>query len=287
MKKLLLFYLCITQALYSSAQTRSITGTVADKAGNPVANVSITVKGYKQGTSTSADGTFSINVSSNAKTLIVSSVGFANQEVPIGNSNNISIVLNNIEKQLEEVVVVAYGTQKKKEITSAISTVDADAIKQQQVTSVSQALQGTASGVLVVNSSGQPGDNPIIRIRGIASVNASADPLIVLDGVPFDGNINMISASDIDNFSVLKDATATALYGSRAANGVMTAINTKSGRKNTPAIISVSATGGASSRAVKEYPFLNTQQHFELAWEALEIITAQPTRMLLKKLLTI
>jgi TonB-linked SusC/RagA family outer membrane protein len=269
MKKLLLFCICITQVLYSMAQTRSITGSVTDKAGNPVANVSVTVKGYKQGTSTSTNGSFSLNISSNAKTLIVSSVGFADQEVPIGNGSNINIVLNNIQKQLEEVVVVAYGTQKKQEITSAISTVDADAIKQQQVTSVSQALQGTASGVLVVNSSGQPGDNPIIRIRGIASVNASADPLIVLDGVPFDGNINMISASDIDNFSVLKDATATALYGSRAANGVIL-INTKTGRKNTPAVISVSATGGASSRAVKEYPFLNTQQHFELGWEALK-----------------
>ncbi|MEO8413739.1 MAG: TonB-dependent receptor [Ginsengibacter sp.] len=269
MKKLTLLSFLVSFALYSTAQIRSIRGKVIDNAGNPVPNVSVTIKGNKQGTSTNADGAFILNIPSGAKTLMVSSVGFSDQEVTVGNNDHINIVLSNIEKQLEEVVVVAYGTQKKREITSAISTVDAEAIKKQQVTSVTQALQGTASGVLVINSSGQPGDNPTIRIRGIASVNASAEPLIVLDGVPFNGNINMISASDIDNFSVLKDATATALYGSRAANGVIL-INTKTGKKNTPALITVSATGGSSSRAVKEYPFLNTQQHFELGWEALK-----------------
>ncbi len=269
MKKFTLLFTFLFIALCALAQTRTVRGKIIDRAGAPVPNVSVTVKGNPQGVSTETDGSFQLSVPENAKTLVVSSVGFADQEVALGGKNSIDITLSQVEKQLEEVVVVAYGTQKKKEITSAISTVSSADIKAQQVTSVGQALQGTASGVLVINSSGQPGDNPQIRIRGIASVNASAEPLIVLDGVPFDGNLNMISPADIDNFSVLKDATATALYGSRAANGVIL-INTKTGKKNGPALITVSTIEGSSSRAIDEYPFLNTQQHFELAWEGLK-----------------
>ena len=268
MKSFILIILVVAGALPCLAQNVTIRGRVADTSGIPVSGVSVTARGNATGVATSADGSFSITVPAGTKTLVLSSVGYANQEVSIGNQTSLDIVLNKVEKQLEAVVVVAYGTQKRKEITSAISTVNADAIRAQQVTSVGQALQGTASGVMVVNSSGQPGENPVIRIRGIASVNAAADPLIVLDGIPFNGNLNMISPNDIDNFSVLKDATATALYGSRAANGVIL-INTKSGRKNAAPVITVSAVRGYSSRAVPEYPFLNTQQHFELGWEGL------------------
>src|SRR5690606_12514200 len=150
-----------------------------------------------------------------------------------------------------------------REVTSAISIVDEQAIKRQQVTSVTQALQGTAPGVLVINTTGQPGDNPIIRIRGIGSVNASADPLIVLDGVPFDGNVNMINPSDIESFSILKDAPATALYGSRAANGVVM-ITTKSGRRNQQPLIGFNAVYGNSARALPEYDFVNAREMYEL-----------------------
>ncbi len=268
MKNFILLSLFFVLSLGAMAQTTTIRGNVTDSLGRPVPNVSVTAKGASGGVSSSADGSFLLAVPSGTRTLSISSVGYADQEISVGNRSNIDIVMSTREKQLEAVVVVAYGTQKRKEITSAISTVNADAIKAQQVTSVGQALQGTASGVVVVNNSGQPGDNPIIRIRGIASVNAAADPLVVLDGVPFQGNLNMISPADIDNFSVLKDATATALYGSRAANGVIL-INTKGGRKNAAPVISVSAIRGYSSRAVPEYPFLNTQQHFELGWEGL------------------
>jgi TonB-dependent SusC/RagA subfamily outer membrane receptor len=158
-------------------------------------------------------------------------------------------------------------------VTSAISVVDEQTIKRQQVTSVTQALQGTAPGVVVINTTGQPGDNPIIRIRGIASVNASAEPLIVLDGVPFDGNLNMINPNDIENFSILKDAPATALYGSRAANGVIL-ITTKSGRRNQQPVLNVNSTFGVSSRALDEYDFVDSRQMYELGWEALRNLNA-------------
>jgi TonB-linked SusC/RagA family outer membrane protein len=250
------------------AQSRIISGKVQDEKGNPVPGASVQIKGSRRGTSTTQDGVFSISVPASAKAVVVSSVNFSSQEIPI--SENMTIVLKPaVNANLQEVVVVAYGTQKKSEVTAAVSTVNADAIKNQQVVSVGQALQGTAPGVMVVNTNGQPGENPTIRIRGIASISASADPLIVLDGVPYDGNLNMINPSDIENFSVLKDASATALYGSRAANGVIL-INTKSGRKNATPNITLSATYGISSRAIKDYAYLNTQQQFELGWEALK-----------------
>jgi len=250
------------------AQSRIISGTVLDEKGNPIPGASIQIKGSRRGTSTTTDGVFSISVPATAKRISVSSVNYATQEIAI--SENMTIVMKlAANPNLQEVVVVAYGTQKKSEVTAAISVVNADAIKNQQVVSVGQALQGTAPGVLVVNTNGQPGENPTIRIRGIASLGASADPLIVVDGAIFDGNINMINPADIDNFSILKDASATALYGSRAANGVIL-INTKAGRKNAAPNINLTATYGISSRAVHDYDYLNTQQQFELGWEGLK-----------------
>jgi len=250
------------------AQSKIISGKVLDEKGNPVPGASIQIKGSRRGTSTTTDGVFSISVPATAKKLTVSSVNFASQEVTI--SEDMTIVLKlATNPNLQEVVVVAYGTQKRSEVTAAVSTVNADAIKNQQVVSVGQALQGTAPGVLVVNTNGQPGENPTIRIRGISSIAASSDPLIVVDGVVFDGNINMINPADIDNFSILKDASATALYGSRAAGGVIL-INTKAGRRNTAPSITLSGVYGISSRAVHDYDYLNTQQQFELGWEGLK-----------------
>lgn len=257
-------FLCCT--LPSFSQSRTIRGRVTDSTGKPIAAVSIVVKGMKIGTSTSPDGNFSMVLPPKAKTLLFTSIGY--EELQASVTDPMSVILRVAGNTLSDVVVVAYGTQNKKEITSAISTVDEKTIKTQQVVSVTQALQGTAPGVMVVNISGQPGDNPIIRIRGIASVNASADPLIVLDGIVYDGQLNLINPNDVANFSVLKDASATALYGSRAANGVIL-INTRTGKRSGPAEISVSGVYGVSSRAIPDYPFLNTQQHFEMGWEAL------------------
>jgi len=264
MRNILLFFSLLLLVSELPAQSRIISGKVQDEKGNPVPGASIQIKGSRRGTSTTADGVFSISAPSSAKILVVSSVNFAAQEIPV--SDNIVVVLKPAAaSNLQEVVVVAYGTQKKSEVTSAISVVDAKTIGNQQVTSVGQALQGTAPGVMVVNDNGQPGENPVIRIRGIASIAANASPLIVVDGIPYDGNLNMINPNDIENFSVLKDASATALYGSRAANGVIL-INTKSGKRNATPSITLSALYGRSSRAVRDYSYLNTKQQFELSF---------------------
>ncbi len=242
-------------------------GRVLDQKGSPVANASVTIKGTNTGTSSNEDGQFSIMADPSA-TLVISSVGFTTAEISADAKSPV-IHLASAEKSLSEVVVVAYGTQKRSEVTSAVTTVTAETIKNQQVTSVSQALQGTAAGVQVVNTNGQPGESPTIRIRGAASILASADPLIVLDGIVFDGNINMLTPGDIESFSVLKDATASALYGSRAANGVIL-ITTKSGKRNSAPVITLSGLYGLSSRAVPDYSYLNTQQLMELGWEGLK-----------------
>ena len=276
MRHILLFFSILLLTVELSAQSRTITGKVQDEKGNPIPGASVQVKGSRRGTSTTPEGSFSINAPANARILVVSSVNFATLEMPI--SDNMTVVLKLASAaNLQEVVVVAYGTQKRSEVTSAISVVDAKAISNQQVTSVGQALQGTAPGVLVVNSNGQPGENPVIRIRGIASIAASADPLIVLDGIPYDGNLNMINPNDIENFSVLKDASATALYGSRAANGVIL-INTKSGKRNSVPSITLSALYGRSSRANKDYAYLDTRQQFELTWEAITNLGFSPAQ---------
>ncbi|MEO8584288.1 MAG: TonB-dependent receptor plug domain-containing protein, partial [Flavitalea sp.] len=250
------------------AQNRTIIGRVLDEKDNPVSNASVTIKGSSQGTTTNEEGQFSLNAPASA-TITVSSINFNTVEWNVSGNNAPLIHLKPSDKALSEVVVVAYGTQKRSEITSSISTVSTETIKNQQITSVGQALQGTAPGVQVVNNNGQPGENPVVRIRGIASILASAAPLIVVDGIVFDGNLNMINPNDIDNFSILKDATASALYGSRAANGVIL-LNTKLGKRNGIPTITLNSLYGVSSRAIKDYAYLNTKQHFELGWEALK-----------------
>ena len=262
------FLLLMVFGVYSvNAQMRNFSGRVIDQKGDPVVNATVEIKGTNTATTTDDLGQFSISVDRTG-TLVVSSVGFVTKQISADVENPV-IHLASAQKALDEVVVVAYGTQKRSEVTSAISTVSAATIKDQQIVSVGQALQGTAAGVIVVNNNGQPGENPTIRIRGVASLLASADPLIVLDGIVFQGNLNMINPNDIESFSVLKDATATALYGSRAANGVIL-INTKQGKKGGAPSVTISGTYGVSSRAVKDYKYLNTQQQFELGWEAIK-----------------
>ncbi|WP_128545291.1 SusC/RagA family TonB-linked outer membrane protein [Larkinella soli] len=267
MKTILSITVVLLLAVQAWAQDVSVTGKVtAAEDGINLPGVSVVVKGTSTGTTTNPEGTYRLSVPPNA-TLVFSYVGYMPQEVTVQNRSTINVSLSADVRSLQEVVVVAYGQQTRRALTGAVSAVNADQIRAQQVVSPVQALQGTAPGVLVVNGSGQPGDNPAIRIRGVGSINASSNPLIVVDGIPFQGNINSINPGDIDNISVLKDASAAALYGSRAANGVIL-ITTKMGRKGTTEI-SVYSSYGVSSRAVKEYSFLNTQQQFELGWEAI------------------
>ncbi len=249
------------------AQNRTISGTVTDENGAPLANASVVVKGTKVGTTTSIDGTYSLPVSNAARVIVFSSVGMQPVEVEIGNQSNINTILKAANSTLTEVVVTAYGATQKKAFTGTASTIKADEFKDLQVTSITGVLQGNASGVLAVSEDGQPGESPTIRIRGIGSVNASSDPLIILDGAPYGGNINGINPNDIESITILKDASSTALYGSRAANGVIQIV-TKSGRGKPK--VNLSYLTGFSKRAVSDYPFVNNQQLYELTWEALK-----------------
>ena len=171
------------------------------------------------------------------------------------------------EKEIDEVVVVAYGKAKRNSYTGSVATISSDKINNRPVTNITKALEGQVPGIQTTSASGQPGAVSTIRIRGVGSVSASSDPLYVVDGIPFDGNLNAISPNDIESISVLKDATASALYGSRGANGIII-ITTKSGKKG-EAKVNFNISQGFSGRAVKDYQQVNTDQYFQLYWEAL------------------
>lgn len=252
------------------AQERTVSGNVtSSEDGTSIPGVNVVVKGTSIGTITDIDGNFAVQVPSDESILVFSYIGLATEEIMVGNRSVIDVKMKPDLTQLNEVVVVAYGTQSKQALTGAIGVVNEDVIKNQQIVSVGRALQGTTPGVNVISPTGQPGENPTIRIRGVSSVNASADPLIVLDGVVFNGNLNAISPGEIESMSVLKDASASALYGSRAANGVLL-ITTKSGSSTGVAKIDFNASYGFSKRAIPEYDFLSSSEYTQLAWEAIK-----------------
>jgi TonB-linked SusC/RagA family outer membrane protein len=222
------------------AQTRTLTGKITDGNGQPVANASVIVKGTKVGTITNTDGSYSLNVPVGAKTLVISSVNMQQEEIKLSNVTDYSLALQPQNASMEEVVVVGYGTIAKRSLTGSVSKVNGDAMLNKPVTSFDQALTGKAAGVLVNTSSGLVGDDVIIRIRGGSSVSMRGSPLIVLDGVPItQGNqqelyskfnaLAELNPNDIENIEVLKDASATAIYGSRGSAGVLL-ITTKKGK---------------------------------------------------------
>ena len=221
---------------FSASAQNVISGKVTDsKNGNAVSNVTVTVKGTRISTQTGADGSFKINAPANASTLVFSSVGYATQEASVsGGTVNINLVQS--EQKLDEIVVVAYGTRKKTDLTGAVTQVNAKDFQKGNIASSEQLLQGKVAGLSVTTGGGSAGGGSTIRIRAGASITASNDPLIVIDGVPVESNgiagsanyLNTINPDDIESISVLKDASATALYGSRASNGVLI-VTTKKG----------------------------------------------------------
>jgi len=267
MRKRLVFLLgMLVVCLQLLAQNRVISGKVTDAQGSAVPNASVTVKGTSVGTTTNAEGNFSLNIPESARALIVSSVGFANQEVSIGNQSNITIALSSSTNSMDEVVVVAYGTAKRSSFTGSASQIDARKIEQRPILNVSNAIAGAAPGVQTNAGSGQPGSGPAIRVRGFGSINASNDPLFVVDGVPYELSIANLNADDIESISVLKDASTTSLYGSRAANGVIV-ITTKKGKKGRNQV-SAKILQGVTSQGIPEYDRVNAYQYYPLMWEA-------------------
>jgi TonB-linked SusC/RagA family outer membrane protein len=218
-----LFYL-----VPAMAQVSTITGTVHDTKGNPLSGVSIKVKNGVAGTSTDANGQFTLSAK-DPKVLVFSIVGFATQEVTAGGKTNLQVVMQESSVGMDEVIVVGYGAQKKGNVTAAISTVNAKQIGERQAIDVFDALQGQAAGVQIAQESGRPGAGNSIRIRGIGTILGGADPLYVVDGAQ-GVNIDGINPADIETITILKDAAAAAIYGSRSANGVVL-ITTKKGKE--------------------------------------------------------
>jgi TonB-linked SusC/RagA family outer membrane protein len=212
------------------AQKVSVTGKVTDAAnGLPLFGVSIGISGTAAGTISDADGKFSIQVPSKEAVLSFSSVGYKPQQIVVGENTQLNVALVLEMTQLEQIVVVGYGTQRKKDLTGSISLVSTKEIKSLAVPSISDALQGRAAGVQVI-SSGTPGSDATIRIRGVGTINDN-NPLLVIDGVPVSSGLNTLNMNDVESMQVLKDASATAIYGSRGANGVVI-ITTKRGKSD-------------------------------------------------------
>jgi TonB-linked SusC/RagA family outer membrane protein len=271
MRKLVLLALCISLAvsqLWAQA-TRTVTGKVTDASGNPVTAAAVQVKGNtKVGTTTANDGSFSLNVPQNATALIISSLNYATQEISIAGKNNVAVQLVSVVgTDIGEVVVtVPYGTVKKTAFTGSEATITSKQIQNQQVSSVLKAIEGLAPGVMATNGGGAPGSGASIVLRGFASITGNVAPLYVLNGTPYFGDINAISPDDIESVTLLKDATATALFGSRASGGVIM-ITTKTGKKGRPAV-SARVTQGYMSRGIPEYDKLGEKDYLEIMWEA-------------------
>lgn len=236
-----------------------VSGVLTDEADSPLPGVNVLLKGSTVGTTTDAQGKFSLSVPDENAVLVISFIGYTTQEIVVGNQTNINVKLVPDVKQLGEVVVVGYGTQKRTSVTGAISSVSSEEISVQPVVSIGQALQGRVAGVTVVNN-GAPGAAPIVRIRGVGTVN-NANPLYVIDGFPTE-DLNSINPKDIESLEVLKDASAAAIYGSRAGNGVIL-ITTKKG-SNKKLSVNLESYYGVE-QAWRKLDLLNTDQYISYA----------------------
>jgi len=258
MTLLTMFLLCVGAAF---SQTK-VNGTVVSQDdGQPVIGASVYIVGTNTGTVTDANGRFSLTCPAGKQTLRISCIGM--EPIEVSARPNMRIMLTSDTKALDEVIVVAYGTAKKSQFTGAATAIDASKIETRQVSNVSKALAGNIAGVTATSSTGQPGTSATIRVRGFGSINADMNPLYVLDGMPYDGDMSAIDPQDIEQISVLKDAAAAALYGARGANGVVM-ITTKKGRTNTEAKVTFDASWGSNSREFTTMDVIdNTNQYYE------------------------
>ncbi len=261
--RLLRVLLCIPAffaGIAVQAQNKTITGKVTDDKGAPVQGASILIKNSTQGTSTDIEGNFSFSVPSSATTLTVSFIGFATQEVSITGQTNVSVTILPESSTLNDVIVVGYGTARRKDVTGAVASVGAKDFNQGVVSNPMQQIQGKVAGLVITQPGGDPNQDVIIRLRGQTSLTGGQTPLIVVDGVPLDdpNQISNIPAGDIASYDVLKDASATAIYGSRGANGVII-INTKKGHAGR-AQVDYSGTIGMDKQA-KKFNLLNAAEY--------------------------
>lgn len=221
LQRLFLVALFSVLAIGAAAQSKTVSGTVTDKTGETVIGASVVVKGTTNGTITDIDGKFTISNVPDNGIIQVSFVGYKTQDIPAGGKSVFHITLEEDAEILDEVVVVGYGVQKKSDVTGALTQVTEKTIKERPVQNALQAMQGKAAGVQIT-SNNRPGELGDVRIRGNRSINASNDPLYVIDGIPMTaGSMADVNPNDIESMEILKDASATAIYGSRGANGVV------------------------------------------------------------------
>lgn len=268
-KKTRYTFLFLIACCLSSYGQSVIRGTVLDDKKQVIVGAIVIIKSTDIGTISDANGKFSISTNRSLPlTLVVSFLGYKTQEISTGLSQeSFSIELAETTNQLDETVVVGYTTAKRSSYTGSVSVVNARDIENLQITSIGKALQGTVPGLQSIASAGQPGADADLFVRGVGSVNASTAPLYVVDGIP-GANANNLNPRDIQSISVLKDATASALYGSRGANGVIV-ITTKSGSLNSKPTFNFSVNYGYTGRAVKDYEYLSAKDYYELQWEAI------------------
>ncbi|HWC54634.1 MAG TPA: TonB-dependent receptor [Chitinophagaceae bacterium] len=252
--------------IFAFAQQKAVTGKVTDDKGNPVPFATVSVKGTKIGTTTNVEGVYKITVPSVGSTLVISAVDMNPVEVTVTASPNLNVTLTAADKSLTEVVVVGYQTVKKVDLTGSVASVDGKELAQKPIGNFTQLLQGKATGVQVTGQSGRPGSNGYIRVRGTGSINASNEPLILLDGVPISSTAYaLLNPNDIEDVTVLKDASSQAIYGSRAANGVIV-ITTKKGRGK-PEVRYSFQYGRSKAQDLKNIRLMNSREKLQYEYE--------------------
>ncbi|RZJ93941.1 MAG: SusC/RagA family TonB-linked outer membrane protein, partial [Hymenobacter sp.] len=246
----------VPQAAYAQvAGAHTVSGKITSEKSEGIPGVTVVVKGTTTGTTTDADGNYTISVPNDNSVLVITSIGYTRQELAVGNRTSISQSLVAENQALNEVQVIGYGTQRAEAVTGSVASIGGDALREVPTANISQALQGRLPGVQIAQTSSQPGASTQIRIRGTRSLTASNDPLVVLDGIPFPGSIGDINPNDIQSIDILKDASATAIYGSRGANGVVL-VTTKGGKKGQKPQVTYSGFVGVKTLFAK-YPMMS------------------------------
>ncbi|UOY05374.1 SusC/RagA family TonB-linked outer membrane protein [Muricauda sp. SCSIO 64092] len=263
----MLTLLLVLTMSFSFSQEKTISGNVTNQDGLVLPGVSIVVLGTTNGTQTNFDGNYTI-IASQGQVLQFSYIGQVTVERTIGTANTINVQMEEDVESLDEVIVTAYGTTTKEAFTGSASVLGAEDLAIRNVTSPIAAIEGRATGVQFTSTNGQPGSTPNIVIRGVGTLTGDTDPLFIVDGIQFEGNLNTINQEDIESFTILKDAASTALYGSRAANGVVI-ITTKSGTRGGTQV-TASMQYGLVTRAVPPFDRIGPEQYYEIMWEALK-----------------
>lgn len=258
-----LWLLLLLGAAPAFSQQKKITGTVTDdKSKTPLPGVTVVIKGTNRGTATTPTGTFSIDAKT-GETLVFSFVGYTPKEVAVGDNTTMDVAISENIGNLNEVVVTGYGSQSKKDITGAVATVDVKKLLATPASNIGQALQGRVAGV-TIGTDNSPGGNVMVRIRGFGTINDNS-PLYIIDGVPTKGNLNTLNLGDIESTQILKDASASSIYGSRAGNGVVI-ITTVKGKIGKPKVSYDFYYG--TQRPGKFLDLLNTEEYASLLWES-------------------